>query len=82
MRDGAIYHQTETFDRRPAAAVWMRKRECELAKSGTIDEIRVADPRLAKIIDTQGAIKEIGRSKAQVLRAIGDRLSRTQQAAG
>ncbi|CDN54219.1 Hypothetical protein RG1141_CH18790 [Neorhizobium galegae bv. officinalis bv. officinalis str. HAMBI 1141] len=30
MRDGASYHETETFDRRPAAAAWMKKRERDL----------------------------------------------------
>jgi integrase len=72
MRDGATYHETETFDRRPAAAAWMKKRERELAKPGAIDEIKAADPTLAKAIDryTQESIKEIGRTKAQVLKAI------------
>jgi len=72
MRDGANYHETETFDRRPAAAAWMKKRERELAKPGAMDEVKAADPTLAKAIDryTQESIKEIGRTKAQVLRAI------------
>ncbi len=25
MRDGVTYHETETFDRRPAAATWIRR---------------------------------------------------------
>ena len=25
MREGATYHETETFDRRPAAAAWMKR---------------------------------------------------------
>jgi hypothetical protein len=36
MRDGIAYHETETFDRRPAAALWIKKRERELAKPGII----------------------------------------------
>ena len=30
MRDGASYHETRTFDRRPAATAWIKKREKEL----------------------------------------------------
>ena len=26
MRDGVTYHETDTFDRRPAAVAWMKKR--------------------------------------------------------
>lgn len=31
MQDGVTYHESGTFDRRPAAAAWRKKRECELA---------------------------------------------------
>ena len=63
MRDGKTYHETETFDRRPAATAWMRKRETHLAKPGAIDSVEAADPPLAKAIDryTEESIKEIGR---------------------
>ena len=72
MRDGQTYHETETFDRRPAATAWMKQRERELAKPGVIDRVKSADPTLAKAIDryTEESIKEIGRTKAQVLKAI------------
>ncbi len=72
MRDGATYHETETFDRRPAAAAWMKKRERELAKPGAIAGAIAVDPTLAKAIDryTEESIKDIGRTKAQVLKAI------------
>lgn len=36
MRDGTSYHETKTFDRRPAATAWIKKREKELV-SGPID---------------------------------------------
>ena len=72
MRDGFAYHETETFDRRPTATSWIKKRERELAKPGVIDEYKAGDPPLAKAIDryTEESLKEIGRTKAQVLRAI------------
>jgi integrase len=72
MRDGQTYHETETFDRRPPATAWMKQRERELAKPGVIDSVKSADPTLAKAIDryTEESIKEIGRTKAQVLKAI------------
>ncbi|CDZ59587.1 site-specific integrase [Neorhizobium galegae] len=72
MRDGVTYHETETFDRRPAAAAWMKKRERELAKPGAIAGAIAVDPTLAKAIDryTEESIKDIGRTKAQVLKSI------------
>jgi hypothetical protein len=72
MRDGAAYHKTETFDRRPATTSWIKKRERELARPGVIPAYKTADPPLAKAIDryTEESLKEIGRTKAQVLRAI------------
>jgi hypothetical protein len=43
-----------------------------VAKFGVIDRVKSADPTLAKAIDryTEESIKEIGRAKAQVLKAI------------
>lgn len=72
MRGGFAYHETETFDRRPAATSWIKKREHEIAKPWVIAEYKTADPPLARAIDryTEESLKEIGRTKAQVLRAI------------
>ncbi|WP_119390683.1 tyrosine-type recombinase/integrase [Taklimakanibacter lacteus] len=72
MRDGVTYHETETFDRRPAATAWMKQRERELAKPGVIDRVKTADATLAKAIDRyiEESVKQIGRTKAQVLKAI------------
>ncbi len=74
MRDGVTYHETETFDRRPAATSWIKKRERELAKPGVITTYNAADPPLAKAIDryTEESLKEVGRTKAQGLRAINN----------
>jgi hypothetical protein len=43
MRDGITYHETETFDRCPAATSWIKKRERELAKPGVITAYKAAD---------------------------------------
>lgn len=68
MRDGVTYHETETFNRWPAAAAWMKKRERELAKPGAIAGAIAVDPTLAKAIDryTEESIKDIGRTKTRV----------------
>ena len=73
MREGQIvFRENKTFDRRPAAVAWIAKREEELAKPGAIE--RAATPRvtLAQAIDTYttDSVKEIGRTKAQVLNTI------------
>ena len=50
----------------------MKKRERELAKPGVITRARTDDPTLAKASDRyiEESIKEIGRTKAQVLLAV------------
>jgi integrase len=72
-RDGKILHREgRTFERRQAASAWLEKRETELAKPNALERIKATDPTLASVIDqyTDESIKEIGRTKAQVLRAI------------
>lgn len=72
-RDGAIVHrETKTFDRRPAAVAWIARREDELAKPGEIERAKTSTVTLADAIDkyTTESIKEIGRTKAQVLKSI------------
>jgi integrase len=72
-RAGAIVHrESRTFDRKQAAAAWLEKREKELIKPGALDRLRTPDPTLAAVIDRymNESIKKIGRTKAQVLRAI------------
>lgn len=74
-REGRVIHsEAKTFDRRPAAAAWIAKREEELSRPGEIE--RAATPRvtLSQAIDTytEASIKEIGRTKAQVLKSIKD----------
>jgi hypothetical protein len=73
MRDKRlVYQQAQTFERRPAAAAWIKKREGELAQPGALERVQAKDPPLADVIDQY--IKELGReagsTKAQCLRTI------------
>jgi integrase len=72
-RAGKIVHREgRTFERKQAAVAWLEKRENELAKPGALERLKEQDPPLATVIDryVDESIKEIGRTKAQVLRAI------------
>ena len=74
-RDGAIvFRQNKTFDREPAAAAWIKKREAELAKPNALMKARAGatSPTLADAIDryTAESLKQAGRTKLQVLRTI------------
>jgi integrase len=75
MRDGkSILRETKTFDRRPAATAWIRKREAELAKPGALESIKTVrrvvtlHDAVSRYISENG--KVIGRTKTQVLNAI------------
>lgn len=72
IREGISYHETKTFDRRPAATAYIKKREKDLAKPGALEELNVSDPPLSKAIEryTEETVKDIARTKAQVLRTI------------
>ncbi|ODN69900.1 site-specific integrase [Methylobrevis pamukkalensis] len=75
MRDGRIVHrESRTFDRRPAAAAWMRKREKELAAPGGIEAAQrdKRNPTLGDAIDRYLAEtgNRIGRTKTQVLKSL------------
>jgi hypothetical protein len=60
MRDKRlVYQQAQTFERRPAAAAWIKKREGELAQPGALERVQAKDPPLADVIDQY--IKELGR---------------------
>ncbi|MDD8022486.1 MAG: hypothetical protein PHX82_05205 [Paracoccaceae bacterium] len=50
MREGTAYHETKAFDKCPVAAAWTKKREKELAKPGTLEELNLSDPPLFKVI--------------------------------
>jgi integrase len=70
-KGGKIAHrEAKTFDRRQAANAWMERRETELRKPGGLD--RREDPTLGLVIDKyiSESQREIGRTKAQVLRTV------------
>jgi integrase len=74
-RGGKVAHrEAQTFDRKQAANAWMVRREQELSKPGAIERARQAgnDPKLRDAIDryVTESEREIGRTKAQVLRTI------------
>ena len=72
-RGGAILHrETRTFDRRQAASAWLDRRETELSEPGGLSRAKGEDPTLATVIDryVDESLKAIGRTKAQVLKAI------------
>ena len=74
-RDGKpIVRENRTFDRRPAAAAWIKMREGELSEPGALAGLG-AKPRSATLGDAidryvSESLKEIGKTKAQVLEAI------------
>lgn len=72
MRDGETFAESQTFDRRAAAATWIKKREAELSKPGGIERAKKPEHTLADAIDryTADSVRELGRTKVQVLRAI------------
>jgi integrase len=75
MKDGKIEHrESRTFNDPKIADKWVEKREKELAVPGAIERAKVAqnDPPLSVAIDRyiDESEKEIGKTKAQVLRTI------------
>ncbi|GEP09284.1 tyrosine-type recombinase/integrase [Methylobacterium gnaphalii] len=71
-KDGLVHRESQTFDRRPAANAWIKKRERELAEPGALAIGKLDDPKLGAVIDryTKDSRQKIGRTKAQVLRAL------------
>lgn len=72
MKDGHTHNETQTFDRRQAAEKWIKKREVELSAPGGMRLAVAGDPKLGDVIDRYVSTteKQIGRTKAQVLRSI------------
>ena len=75
MRDRKLLHrESQTFDRKPAANAWIKKRESELAKPGAIlgQHIDKRNPTLAEAIDRYitESKRDLGKTKKQVLASI------------
>lgn len=72
-RGGKIVHrESQTFDRKQAATTWLGRREGELKSEGGLERAMRPAVALADVIDRYVAetLSDIGRTKAQVLRAI------------
>jgi integrase len=69
---GFTHRENRTFDRRQAASVWLEKREKELSQPGGLDRAKQDDPTLSLVIDRyiSESEKQMGRTKAQVLRTV------------
>ncbi|MDR6954064.1 integrase [Ancylobacter sp. 3268] len=72
QKGAIVYREAKTFDREQAAKAWLRKRESELDMPGGIQRAEKHDVTLGDAIDRYIAesSKGIGRTKAQVLKAI------------
>lgn len=72
LKDGGkvIFTESQTFDRKPAAQAWLKKRETELAQPGAL--VKPTDPTLADVIDkyNEDKLRPHGKTKDQVLRTI------------
>lgn len=71
-KDGRKYTETQTFDRKQAAAAWLKKRERELSQPGALETAGQQDPTLAEVIDRyiKESVRDLGKTKQQVLRTI------------
>lgn len=72
-RGGKIVHrESQTFDRKQAATTWLGRREGELKSEGGLERAMRPAVSLADVIDryVTETLSDIGRTKAQVLRAI------------
>lgn len=67
-----VYRKAKTFDRKQAAALWLEEREKTLSKKGGLEAAMKPKRTLGDAIDAAvaDAVKEMGRTKAQVLRAL------------
>lgn len=73
MRDGATVHsEAQTFDRRPVASAWLKKRETELSEPGVLKRLTKRQATLADAIDRyiKESRRQIGRTKAQCLETL------------
>ena len=46
-----VHRESRTFDRRPAATAWIKKRKHELGQPGALVTAKVEDPTLAEVLD-------------------------------
>src|SRR5258708_11385738 len=67
-----VHREGRTCEWKQAGVAGVERRENEFARPGGLERLKEQDPPLATVIDryVDESIKEIGRTKAQVLRAI------------
>lgn len=67
-----VHKETQTFDRKAAAELWMKQREAELSEPGALEKLRAPDPPFAETIAKYitESRKAIGKTKAQVLNTV------------
>lgn len=67
-----IHRESRTFETHKRASQWIKERETELARPGEIARVNAPTYTLADAIDryTDESLKQIGRTKAQVLQSI------------
>ena len=68
-----VHSEARTFDRKPAASAWLKKRETELAEPGALQALKQPDPPLSEVIERYKteAKRAMGKTKLQVLATIG-----------
>lgn len=72
-RDGKLVHsEAQTFERKPAATAWLRKREKELEAPDALERARGSEVTLGRIIGqyVEESKRAIGKTKTQVLQTI------------
>lgn len=71
-RGKIVFSEAQTFDRKPAAVAWLKRRETELAEPGAIEMAAGDDPLLPDVITRylNESVKKMGRSKVACLKMI------------
>lgn len=69
-----VYQESQTFDRRPAASAWLKRREGELAQPGALERAVRQGATVAEMISQYladfGRVQDLGRTKVATLQAI------------
>lgn len=76
MRGGTVYHETKTFDRRPAATTWIMKREKELAKAPTPFPLEALEAELLRTLAGSSRADRQEPAFARLTAVLWDRLER------
>jgi len=69
-----VYQESQTFDRRPAANAWLKKRETELAEPGALDRALRTGASVREMIgrylDEYERVRPLGKTKRATLKAV------------